>query len=85
MLEPKTDSQFLEQLSSRFGMDAQQLRYRSRWPPAKPAFGRDREVVHIFFRRGEAPARARDPVGVVHQAERELRSRLELHRRNGSK
>src|SRR5262245_61279873 len=65
-------------LFGRRGVDAQQLRYSLHRPAAEPAFGRDGEVLHIFFRRGEAPARAREPVGVVHQAETELRRGGEL-------
>src|SRR5262245_65071589 len=70
--------QRLRGLFGRRGVNAQQLRYSLHWPAAEPAFGRDGEVLHIFFRGGEAPARAREPVGVVHQAETELRRRGEL-------
>jgi hypothetical protein len=43
----------LRSLLRRSGVNCQQLRYSIPRPPAEPAFRRDREVFHIFFRCGE--------------------------------
>src|SRR6185312_15273465 len=71
----------LRALLRRCGVNCQQLRYSIPGPATEPAFGRDREVLHIFFRRGEAAARTHDPVGVVHATETKLRARLQLEPR----
>src|SRR4030088_1435520 len=71
----------LRALLRRCGVNCQQLRYSIPRPTAEPAFRRDREVFHIFFRRGEALARARDAVRVVHEAKTKLRVRLDLEPR----
>src|ERR1700704_666562 len=44
----------LRSLLRRSGVNCQQLRYSIPRPPAEPAFRRDREVFHIFFRCREA-------------------------------
>src|SRR4051794_16125712 len=71
----------LRALIRRCGVNCQQLRYSIPGPAAEPAFRRDREVLHIFFRRGEAAARAGYPVGVVHETETKLRARFQLEPR----
>src|SRR5215471_10618842 len=71
-MQPCGDSGSLLTLFSRFGMNPQQLRYSIRRPASEPAFRRDREVFHIFFCRCQAPARADQSVGVMHEAETQL-------------
>src|SRR5437660_8209873 len=66
------DSGSLLTLFSRCGMNPQQLRYSIRRLAPEPAFRRDREVFHIFLCRCQAPARADQSVGVMHEAETQL-------------
>src|SRR5262249_34514062 len=65
-------------LLSRCGMKPQQLRYCIRRPRCEPAFRRDRDVFHIFFRRCEGAARPNDAEGAMHQGEVSRPSPLEL-------
>src|SRR5262249_8233714 len=66
------DSGSLLTLFSRCSMNPQPLGYSIRRPAPESAFRRDREVFHIFFCRCQAPARADQSVGVMHEAETQL-------------